>query len=206
MAFFWKFTRSGMYSRRYISLIIDVTPDAMDYSKALWRTSFEELGMFMMLLHDVEVYNVPHLGPTKPAFRDVVRSIGYDPSLSYEIQRYKFNLVVGRSVMGRHDGEEEDWGYYGNKHTPICLSIADLQVASIIDAKSGRRNLYDTEDKLSCFRADPRFRTEGRYYDLMPKHVVMAPIIRKMLETDKERTESFVVKFLRWKPYRQAWY
>ena len=201
MAFFWKFTRSGMYSRRYISLIVDATPDAMDYEAMVWRTSFEELGMFMILLQDVEVHNVPELGPTKPAFRDVVRSLGYEPSLNYETQRYNFKLVRGRCVMGRHGGPGEDWGFYGNKRTPISLSISDLQVASIVDANSGRRNSYDTEDKLSCFRNDPCFRSEGRYYDLMPKHVVMVPIVKRMLESDEARAVSFLCNFLKWRPW-----
>lgn len=200
MAFYWKFTRSGMYSRRYISLIIDATPDAVNSSKKVWQTSFEELGMIMILLQDVEVNNVPNMGPTKPAFRDVVRSLGYDTTLDYKMLRQKYGLVKGKTVMGRHSGDELDWGYYSNRRTPISISIADLQVGCYIDAAAGRRNSYDVEDKLSCFRGDPDFRSKGIYFDLMPKHIVMVPIVKSMLSLDKDRTENFLFRFLKWKP------
>lgn len=200
MAFYWKFTRSGMYSRRYISLIIDATPDTVNDSKNVWHTSFEELGMLMILLQDVEVNNVPDKGPTKPAFRDVVRSLGYEPTIDYKMLRGRFNLVKGKAVMGRHDGEELDWGYYSNKLTPIDVSIADFQVGCYIDAATGRRNAYDQEDKLFCFRGDPEFRANGVYFDLMPKHIVMVPIVKSMLATDKGRTERFLFNLLKWKP------
>ena len=90
MAFYWKFTRSGKFSRSYISLILDATPDAVKRQKMIWQTSFEEVGMCLMLLQDVEVKNVPTLGPTKPAFRDVVRSLGYEPSVEYKEKRNEF--------------------------------------------------------------------------------------------------------------------
>ena len=151
MAFYWKFTRSGKFSRSYISLILDATPDAVKRQKMIWQTSFEEVGMCLMLLQDVEVKNVPTLGPTKPAFRDVVRSLGYEPSVEYREKRNEFKLVKGKSTMGRHDGEALDWGYYSNRLTPIDIDISSLQVGVFIDAKTGK--LCGSEDKLSCFRA-----------------------------------------------------
>ena len=39
--------------------------------------------MAMILLHDIEVLNQPELGATKPAFRVVVESLGYEPTLEY---------------------------------------------------------------------------------------------------------------------------
>ena len=81
MGFYWKFTRSGKYSHSYISLIIDVEPSCIDKEKKLWKTSFEELEMFLVLLHDVEVINNPDLGATKPAFKEVVETLGYEPTL-----------------------------------------------------------------------------------------------------------------------------
>ena len=75
MGFFWKFTRSGKFSASYVSLIIDADPNCVDRKRNVWRTSFEELGMTMILLHDVEVLNQPKLGATKPAFRVVVESL-----------------------------------------------------------------------------------------------------------------------------------
>lgn len=198
MAFYWKFTRSGKYSARYISLIIDATPDAVEKQRMVWHTSFEELGMCLMLLQDVEVKNVPSVGPTKPAFRDVVRLLGYEPTIEYREQRERLNLVRGKCVMGRHDGEELDWGYYCSRKTPIDIDVTDLQVAGYIDARTGR--LYGTEDKLACFRADPNFVADGFYYDLMPKHVVMIPFVRSMLAADLKRANTFFERYLKWVP------
>ena len=165
MTFYWKFTRSGRISSSYISLIIDATPDAINKDRHIWHTSFEEIGMCLILLHDVEVNNVPALGPTKPAFRDVVRKIGYEPSTEYCETRMRMGLVKGQSIMGRHNGSQLDWGYYNNKTTPIDVDVTDLQVAAFIDAKSGKL-WNDGEDKLSCFRDDPNFVPTGIYYDL----------------------------------------
>ena len=203
MAFYWKFTRSGKFSSRYISLIVDATPDAVERQRMVWHTSFEELGMCLMLLQDVEVKNVPSQGPTKPAFRDVVRSVGYEPSKAYVEQRNRFNLVKGKCVMGRHDGEELDWGYYSNVRTPIDIDITDLEVATFIDAKTGR--LYGSEDKLSCFRSDPNFNQDGFYYDLMPRHVVMVPIVKSMIKCDEQRANNFFERFLRWQKIQSAY-
>ena len=197
MAFYWKFTRSGKFSRSYISLILDATPDAVKRQKMIWQTSFEEVGMCLMLLQDVEVKNVPTLGPTKPAFRDVVRSLGYEPSVEYKEKRNEFKLVKGKSTMGRHDGEALDWGYYSNRLTPIDIDISSLQAGVFIDAKTGK--LYGSEDKLSCFRSDPNFRSEGFYFDLMPKHVVMIPMVKGLLATDAARANAFFEKHLKWK-------
>lgn len=93
MGFFWKFTRSGKWSNSYVSLIVDVCPSAYDMSHNQWTTSFEELGMVMLLLHDVEMLNQPTLGATKPAFKRVVESLGYEPTLNYIPQRHALSLV-----------------------------------------------------------------------------------------------------------------
>ena len=197
MAFYWKFTRSGKISRRYISLIVDATPDAINPERHIWHTSFEEIGMCLILLQDVEVNNVPLLGPTKPAFRDVVRMIGYEPSVEYRETRHKMRLVKGQSVMGRHNGSQLDWGYYSNRTTQIDVDITDLQVAAFIDAASGKL-WNDGEDKLSCFREDPSFVATGIYYDLMPKHIVMIPLARYLLEKDEARADRFFRNILKW--------
>jgi len=196
MGFFWKFTRSGKFSASYVSLIIDVDPDSIDRNRNVWKSSFEELGMVMLLLHDVEVLNQPELGATKPAFRVVVQSLGYEPTLEYEQQRERMGLVVGKSVMGRHDGVSLDWGRYDSNRTPVELSLDRLQVAAYVRASDGK--LYGNEDKLSCYRTHCRFVSKGEYYDLMPKHVVMKPIIETMRCCDERRTELFVVKWLKW--------
>ena len=184
MGFFWKFTRSGKFSASYVSLIIDADPDCVDRKRNVWRTSFEELGMAMILLHDVEVLNQPKLGATKPAFRVVVESLGYEPTLEYQC------------VMGRHDGFSLDWGRYESDRTLIEISTTGLQVAAFVQASDGR--LYGTEDKLSCYRSHRRFQTNGYFYDLMPKHVVMKPLIEAMRGCDTYRTDAFVTKWLKW--------
>ena len=196
MGFFWKFTRSGKFSASYISLILDVDPGSIDRGQNLWKTSFEELGMAMLLLHDVEVLNQPMLGATKPAFRVVVESLGYEPTLEYRQQRERMGLVLGKCVMGRHDGISLDWGRYESMRTPVGLSLHQLQVASFISASDGR--LFGSEDKLSCYRTHHAFETKGEFYDLMPKHVVMKPIIETMKLCDLKRTEKFIAKWLKW--------
>ena len=196
MGFFWKFIRSGKFSASYVSLIIDVDPDCVDRKRNVWRTSFEELGMAMILLHDVEVLNQPKLGATKPAFREVVESLGYEPTLEYRPLRERMGLVMGQCVMGGHDGFSLDWGRYESNRTLIEISTAGLQVAAFVQASDGR--LYGVEDKLSCYRSHPRFPTDGCFYDLMPKHVVMKPFIEAMRGCDEHRTDAFVSKWLKW--------
>ena len=196
MGFFWKFTRSGKFSASYVSLIIDADPDCVDRKRNVWRTSFEELGMAMILLHDVEVLKQPKLGATKPAFRVVVESLGYEPTLEYRQLRERMGLVIGQCVMGRHDGFSLDWGRYESDRTLIEISTTGLQVAAFVQASDGR--LYGTEDKLSCYRSHRRFQTNGYFYDLMPKHVVMKPLIEAMRGCDTYRTDAFVTKWLKW--------
>lgn len=196
MGFFWKFTRSGRISSSYVSLIVDVDPTHIDRAAGKWNTSFEELGMIMLLLHDVEVLNQPQLGATKPAFRVVVQSLGYEPTLQYRQQRDRLGLVLGQSVMGRHNGVGLDWGRYTSTHTPMAISTDGLEVATYIQASNGR--LYGNEDKLSCYRRHPDFCDHGEFYDLMPKHVVMRNIVLAMKQCDAERTERFVTKWLKW--------
>lgn len=202
MAFYWKFTRSGKFSRSYISLIVDATPDSINPERRIWHTSFEEIAMCLILLHDVEVNNVPSLGLTKPAFRDVVRRIGYEPSSEYRETRIKMGLVKGQSVMGRHGGSVLDWGYYNDKTTPIDVDIADFQVSAFINAEGGKL-WNDGEDKLSCFRHHPDFVAAGIYYDLMPKHNVMEPLANYLLRKDANRANRFFENFLIWTKLKQ---
>ena len=57
MGFFWKFTRCGKYCHSYISLIVDAEQSRIDKDKKIWKSSFEDLEMFLVLLHGVEVVN-----------------------------------------------------------------------------------------------------------------------------------------------------
>ncbi len=98
--------------------------------------------------------------------------------------------------MGRHDGFSLDWGRYESDRTLIEISTTGLQVAAFVQASDGR--LYGTEDKLSCYRYHRRFQTNGYFYDLMPKHIVMKSIIEAMKGSDEHRTDAFVTKWLKW--------
>lgn len=196
MGFFWKFTRSGRFSNSYVSLIIDADPTCVNRAANIWQTSFEELGMVMLLLHDVEVLNQPALGATKPAFRVVVQSLGYEPTLEYRQQRVRLGLVCGQSVMGRHGGVGLDWGRFASHRTPVSLDTSGLQVACYISASDGR--LYGDEDKLSCYRQHPDFISKGVFYDLMPKHAVMNPIMTALRMSDAARADKFAREWLKW--------
>ena len=154
------------------------------------------LSMAMILLHDVEVMNQPTLGTTKPAFKIVVQSLGYEPTLRYVQQRQQFGLVVGQCVMGRHSGNGLDWGRCASLDTPMEIDISGFRVAAYIRASDGR--LYGDEDKLSCYRGHRDFCKDGEFYDLMPKHEVMNPIVTAMKATDAQRTEKFVRESLKW--------
>lgn len=198
MGFYWKFTRSGKYSSKYISLIIDVVPSKIDVSKKVWNTTLEELENFLLLLHDVEVINNPSLGAMKPAFREVVQTLDYDSTLNYKEQRNALGLVCGKDVMGRHNGQPLDWGYCSDGQTPISLDISNLPIAGFINAVDGKLFKGSYEDKLSCYRKHQYFESKGLYWDLMPKHIVMNPIIKKMLSIDQNKTEEFILNQLKW--------
>ena len=196
MGFFWKFTRSGRFSSSYVSLIIDADPGAVNKVAHTWQTSFEELEMVVLLLHDVEVLNQPNLGPTTQAFKVVVQSLGYEPTLEYKQQRQQLGLVCGQSVMGTHFGAGLDWGRFSSLQTPLTIDIAELQVAYFIRASDGR--LYGNEDRLSCYRQHPDFTSCGEFYDLMPKHQVMNPIMTELMGVDRARADRFARDCLKW--------
>lgn len=197
MAFYWKFTRSGDFSDTYVSFIIDAPPDVIDREQKIWCTSFEEIEMFLVLLHDVETCNRPGLGPATPDFKKVVCSIGYEPSSEYKEMRHEMGLVQGQAAMGRHAGRMLDWGYCNNPTTRIDVDVSGFRHAGYIDAKSGKRS-RDPEDKLSCFRGDPNFIPSGKYYDLMPIHEVMRPLANYLLAQDPDRANKFFVNVLKW--------
>lgn len=202
MAFYWKFTRSGKLSKAYISLIVDATPDSINPECRIWHTSFEEIMMCLILLHDVETANMSSIALTKGSFRDAVHKIGYEPSSAYSEMRSTMGLVKDQCVMGRHNGAPLDWGYYGCRDTPIDLDITGLQVAGFVNAMDGKLSgktwVRDKEDKLSCFRSDPNFIPTGMYYDLMPKHNVIIPLARHLLAKDAVRADCFFKNILKW--------
>lgn len=202
MAFYWKFTRSGKLSKDYISLIVDATPDSINPEHRIWHTSFEEIEMCLILLHDVETMNKSSIALIKAPFRDFVSEIGYEPSSAYSEMRSTMGLVKGQCAMGRHNGSPLDWGYYGCRDTPIDLNITGLRLAGFVNAidgkLSGKTWAWDTEDKLSCFRDHPNFIPTGMYYDLMPEHNVIVPLAKHLLETDAIRANEFFTSVLKW--------
>ena len=53
--FFWKFTRSGKFSPKYISLILDFHESCIEGNYL--KTNFEECKDILKLIHDVESLN-----------------------------------------------------------------------------------------------------------------------------------------------------
>ena len=92
MAFYWKYTRSGMYSNSYKSFIIDVLPDSFEFrnGRTFWITSFQELQAFLILLQDVEVLNNPSVGITKPAYAQFVMKLGFSATNMYKVSGRQF--------------------------------------------------------------------------------------------------------------------
>ena len=108
--FFWKFTRSGKFSSRYISLIIDLHDSRI--SNGLLSLSFEECQDIMILIHDVETLNgISNFssGLEKQPFQEQVNKLGYKASSSYEQRRFVEGLVQGQMTLGTHGGTPLDY-------------------------------------------------------------------------------------------------
>ena len=55
--------------------------------------------------------------------------------------------------------------------------------------------------RTSCLATEdihPDFINAGEFYDLMPKHIVMNPIMTAMRKVDAERTDKFARGWLKW--------
>jgi hypothetical protein len=78
----------------------------------------------------------------------------------------------------------------------MTFDTTGLQVACYINASDGR--LYGNEDKLSCYREHQDFISKGEFYDLMPKHVVMNPIMTALKKVDEARADKFARNWLKW--------
>ena len=196
--FFWKFTRSGKYSNKYISLILDFHESTIvDDNLYL---SYEECKNILILIQDVEKLNGAvnsTAGLLKSPYRSVVNQLSFDPTDIYKESRNTNHLVVGKMSLGNHAGTPLDHGKDTHTKKELSLNIKNLQIQMFIDAKTGI--IYGNEDKLKAYRTAPEFVSTGKYFDLMPKHLCIIEIVTKMLKYDKPQTEKFLIDVLKWK-------
>lgn len=198
MGFFWKYTRSGMYSQTYISFIIDVLPSSIFREKGdyYWKTSFEELKAFLVLLQDVEVINNPSVGILKPDYAKYIRELRYEPTSEYKISGEEYRL--GYAVMGRHDGKPLPWGFVSDLRTPMIVKVTGLKYSAFPNAENGLIP-YSREDKLQTFRSHYKFENAGVYWDYMPFHSCIIPFIKAMNSKSISSTSWFIENILKWK-------
>lgn len=195
--FFWKFTRSGKYSSRYISLILDFHNSNLNGN--ILNTNFEECMDILYLIHDVETLNGLNnfsSGLEKQPFQEQVNKLGYKASKNYNQQRNSLNLVNGQMTLGTHGGAPLDYGLSNKNGKPVSLDVSKLKYTMLIDANTGL--IYGTEDKLKAFRANSLFINNGYYFDLMPMHSCIIEIVNKMMLCDSQRTISFLINNLKW--------
>ena len=196
--FFWKFTRSGRISSKYISLIMDFHDSNINNGYLV--TSFEECKDMMLLIHDVETFNGLNnysAGVTKLPFQTQVNQLGFKTTNRYTQQRINEGLVTGQMTLGVHSGTPLDYGE-SNRADNRCiyLDISKLDITMMINAKTGI--IYGTEDKLKAYRNNPLFVNNGQYFDLMPKHNCMIEIVTKMFNYDPIQTRDFLINTLQW--------
>ena len=195
--FFWKFTRSGKYSSRYISLIMDF--HFSNIIDGFLKTNILECEDILCLIHDVESLNGEFnysSGLEKTPFQQQVNRLGYKATNKYVSQRNEKGLVLGQMTLGIHGGEPLDYGLSDKESFDVFLDTNNLKVSMIIDAKTGI--IYGYEDKLKAYRNDPHFINEGTYFDLMPMHSCVVEIVEKMLDVDYEETIRFLEEVLMW--------
>ena len=195
--FFWKFTRSGKYSDKYISLIIDFHDSLIDNNYL--KTNFEECKDILILIHDVEHLNGERnysAGLQKQPFQQQVNRLGFKTSNLYVQQRKTNNLVLGQMTLGTHGGTPLDYGESNKKGKEILLNILNLNKRMMIDARTGI--IYREEDKLKAYRNSPFFINRGFYFDLMPKHECIVEIVNEMLNCDVNKTLNFLKDVLKW--------
>lgn len=196
--FFWKFTRSGKFSSRYISLIIDFHESQTDAKYLL--TNFEECKDILLLIHDVETLNGENnnsAGLEKKPFQQQVELLGYSASSIYQQQRYNCNLVLGQMTLGTHDGIPLDYGISNKSGDVIYLNKNNLKISMRINAQTGL--IYGNEDKLKAYRNNPLFINEGYYFDLMPMHSCIVEIVNKMLDFNRSATIDYLKNILKWR-------
>jgi hypothetical protein len=196
--FFWKFTRSGKISNKYISLIMDFHYSSIDDNSLL--VSYEECEKMLILIHDVETLNGKYnysAGILKQPFQQQVNRLGFRATNKYQESRYDNGLVYGQMTLGTHGGSPLDYGLFRDSSIRnIKLDINNLKIVMTIDAKTG--HIYGNEDKLIAYRQFQEFFNYGYYFDLMPMHSCIVEIVSKMMAFDKNRTLNFIDSKLRW--------
>lgn len=196
--FFWKFTRSGKYSFRYISLILDFHCSRIENGNLC--VSFEECKDILSLMHDVEYHNSQFnysAGIMKGPFQAPINSLGYTTTANYQELRFNRGLVTGQMTLGTHNGDPLDYGASRRLDTTeVKLDISKLNIRMNIDSKTGI--IYGTEDKLKAYRNSGDFINDGYYFDLMPKHDCMIEIFKKMYSVNPDETINFVMNQLKW--------
>ena len=196
--FFWKFTRSGKYSSRYISLIIDFHDSNINGRYLI--SNFEECKDILLLIHDVETLNGLRnysSGLEKRPFQDQVNRLGYSASSSYTQQRFNFDLVLGQMTLGTHGGTPLDYGISNKKGSNILLDKNNLKISMMIKAETGI--IYGVEDKLKAYRSHPLYINNGYYFDLMPMHNCIVEIVSQMMAYNAVETKNFLENVLKWK-------
>ena len=204
-SFYWKFTRSGRYSTKYISLIIDIHSSEMirDGAHVFWNTNMKCLEMILLLMMDVEKHNNPTEWHEKLEYKKQIERCNYTPGNYNQPLRQQFELVFGSAVMGRHSGSPLDFGYYKHDGDEFPVDLTNMQFSTYVDGKTGNIG-YGRDDKLSCFRVLPEFKTDGIYFDLMPQHNVIPRIFEAMRAKNKKETITFVEEVLHWMKYESS--
>ncbi len=196
--FFWKLTRSGKLSKKYISLVLDFHSDDLDEN--LLSVSLTDCENILILMQDVELINAQTnqtAGLLKPAFSSVVKMLGYVPTKEYFEQRNARGLIISSMVLGKHSGEPLDYGKSKNEDTKsIKLNLENLKISFKIWTN---KSTFQGEDKLKAFRQDADFLPTNFYYDLMPQHSCMLEIVQKMKAFDSKKTENFLLNTLKWR-------
>jgi len=197
MAYFWKYTRSGMYSKTYISFIIDVLPSSLQKcgNRIIWETNQTELEIFLVLLQDVEVLNNPGLGITKSEYSKFVSLLGYYATNQYKIMGEKHS--IGTAVMGTHAGNPLPYGFIDHDDEMIKVDVTNLKYSAFPSGSDGKIP-YHSDDKLSIYRSHSKFELSGMYWDYMPKHSCIIDIIPAMRNHDLSRTENYIKNILKW--------
>lgn len=194
--FFWKFTRSGKYSNKYISLIIDFHESSIRNNNLY--LSYEECKNILILIQDVEKLNGlvnSTAGLLKPPYRSVINRLSFEPTDTYKELRYNHDLVLDKMILGNHTATPLDYGKDTHTAKELCLDIKNLQIQMFIDSKTGV--IYGNEDKLKAYRNEPEFVFTGKYFDLMPKHICITEIVTKMIKYDKNQTDKFLIDVLK---------
>ena len=204
--FFWKFSRDGDYSKTYVAFVIDVHDSNIkkENYKLFWLASFNALCRVLMFLQDVEIFNEKigqkSAGLQKKTYVWAVNNCGYNPPKKHIENRFNYNLVNGKSVMGKHKGFPLDWGYYEDNYPNflIKMNVTDFEPVRHVNYETGVHQKSDGRDLLSCYRIHKNFQKVGWYWDLMPRHIHMKRIFEGMKLFSKEKGNDFVEKVLGW--------